>query len=627
MYKIVVAGPIFLNSSSCLVNSTLYRESPILPLVLCMLILYNDHCFIQVFLSQRPNTMKKLVIMSIIASTASLISAQKLSPFGIGTGHARGNSLDGVKTWVPQLHAIDVEWYRTIPGAGWRDVEKNQGQWDFTQLDESIAHMDEIGMSFSLLLWGPGWKGDKGLPKNDIEGWSEYVRHLVSHCKSVGRTGLYYEIWNEPPNFTARGDTAADYAKLVAAAYDAAKAVDPDAKIGLTAKSVHINYLEHAIRHGAKDKFDWISLHPYETLNGVAANAGSDALFMAIVPTLRKMLKAQNPERADVPLIITEIGCDARKGEDTQADALIKTYTMGIAQGITQIQWFEARDGDSGPMGLMDQAGRKRPAYTAYGSMLKYFGQHPKYLGWFLPDGKNTAFAFESTDGKPLLVAWTAKKGDTSEIALNAQYTIVKPLTGETKETRSVILSNTPVFILAPPSEWLATARANRARPFPWNGDFSTAKEISISYAPDGKVIEKGLHTTSGEDIAKAVQLYGGGHEQEGARDGSAPGGTTFICDPNFLSYKTGPIEITVIARRKETTKAAVIDLEYEYDNPDDPSGIHPFTKMPREIPAGDDWQTLVWQLDDAEFNAYWGFNFRFGTGAYDLKSVSVRKR
>ncbi len=568
----------------------------------------------------------KFILLSAAFVVATFAGAQQVTPFAIGTGAARGRDLPGVKSWAPQLREIGVEGYRTIPGVGWRGVEKTQGQWDFSLLDESIAYMDEIGMRYGILLWGQGWKGDKGLPKNDLEGWSEYVRQIVAHCKSKGKAGLYYEIWNEPPNFTTKGDTAADYGKLVAAAYDAAKSADPTAKIGLTAKSVHINYLEHAIRHGAKDKFDWISLHPYETLNGVVACAGSDALYLSIVPTVRKMLKAQNPSRANVPIFFTEIGCDAKKGEDTQADALVKTYVMGIAQGVAQIQWFEARDGDSGPMGLMDQQGRKRPAYTAYGSLIKHFGQLPKYLGWVMLDDTHIGYAFEGANAKPLIAAWTQKKGDTANVELSAECDIVKPLTGDLRKTRSLALSNSPAFILNPPARLLATAKTNKAKPFPWQGDFSATKEISISYAADGKVIEKGLHTVSGEEIAKAVKLYGGGHEQEGARDGSAPGGTSFICDPNFLSYKTGPIEIIVVAQRKDAATSASIKLEYEYDNPSDPDGITPFKTIPQEIPAGDGWQTLKWRLTDAEFNAYWGFNFRFGTGAYNLKSITVKK-
>ncbi|MCL1888459.1 MAG: hypothetical protein FWF96_06270 [Kiritimatiellaeota bacterium] len=573
--------------------------------------------------------MKKILMSATILSAAALASAQQqpMSPFGIGTCHARGHSLDAVDTWLPQLREIDVRWYRTPPGPQMWDVEKNKGEWDFSKIDASIAHMEKNNMGFCVLLWGSGFNGDKGLPKNDIEAWAEYVRRTVGHFKSKGKAGLYYEIWNEPPNFTAQGDTAADYAKTVAAAYDAAKSADPTAKIGIAAKSAHINWLEHCIRHGAKNKFDWVSLHPYETVNGIADNAGSDALYLSVVPTLRKMLKALNPERANVPVILTEIGCDARKGEDIQADTLVKVYLMGIAQGMAQIQWFEAMDGDSGPMGLLDGNGRKRPAYHAYGTMIKHFGQHPEYLGWVALPGNNLGYAFKCAGNKTLVAAWAQKKGETAELPFGAaELEVVESRTGDIVKKRAVTLTTSPVFILNPPAALLSQARANKTKPFPWNGDHTNAKEVSISYAPDGKVIEKGLHTTSGEAISQAVQLYGEGHAQVGYRDGSKPGGDTFICDPNFLSYKTGPIEITVTAQRKNPAQAAAIDLEYEYDNPADPSGIHPYKKERREIPEGDGWHELKWRLDDAEFNGYWGFNFRFGTGAFNIKGVSVKK-
>ena len=130
-----------------------------------------------------------------------------------------------------------------------------------------------------------------------------------------------YEVWNEPPNFTGKDQTPADYAKIVVAAYKAAKAVDPDCLVGLAAKSCHVDYLEQTILAGAKGHYDYIVLHPYEILDGVAENAGSEAVYMNIVPVVRKMLAARDPDKAGVPVIFTELGVDAKKGEDVQAHA------------------------------------------------------------------------------------------------------------------------------------------------------------------------------------------------------------------------------------------------------------------------------------------------------------------
>ncbi|MCB1212660.1 MAG: hypothetical protein KDK97_25270, partial [Verrucomicrobiales bacterium] len=167
-------------------------------------------------------------------------------------------------------------------------------------------YLSEHGFTFGgTLIGNPRWndKDERGsLPVNNLKGWSAYVTAVVKHVN--GRIKRW-EIWNEPPNFTGKDQTPADYAKIVIAAHDAAKAVDPDCKIGLAAKSVHIHYLEQVIQAGGRDHFDFITLHPYEVLNGIVDNAGTESVFMHIVPTLRKMLAIQNPAKADVPVIFT----------------------------------------------------------------------------------------------------------------------------------------------------------------------------------------------------------------------------------------------------------------------------------------------------------------------------------
>jgi hypothetical protein len=87
---------------------------------------------------------------------------------------------------------------------------------------------------------------------------------------------------------------------------------------------------------------------------------GAEAVYMHIVPSVRKMLAAQDPAKVNAPIIFTEVGCDTSKGVNRQANALIKVYTMGIAQGVACIEWFEGMDGDSGPMGLLQADGTRQ---------------------------------------------------------------------------------------------------------------------------------------------------------------------------------------------------------------------------------------------------------------------------
>ena len=212
----------------------------------------------------------------------------------------------------------------------------------------TVTARNKVRVSGLFFYNAPWIKPSDTLPTGNLPAWSAYVSALVTHCKDRVK---YWEVWNETPNFMGKG-TPLDYARTVVAAYDAAKSVDPSCQIGLSIQSVNVNWLEQTLDAGAKGHFDFIAVHPYETL-GVVESDGWDAQYMSIVPTLRKMLSAKDPARSSVPIWFTEIGREAKGEEVSQASALVKAFAMGIAQGVTRINWFEGKDGDSGPMGLL----------------------------------------------------------------------------------------------------------------------------------------------------------------------------------------------------------------------------------------------------------------------------------
>lgn len=561
----------------------------------------------------------RLLALAVLLATgggATAADPPALSPFGIGSCYINNRSAQDNARWVPQMAAIGLGVYRT-PHTDWGAVEPEQGKWSWDALDKQMKYLDEHKFVYGAILVGtPKWnkKDAPGtLPVNNLPGWSNYATELAKHVKGKVR---HFEVWNEPPNFTGKDQTPADYAKIVVASYDAVKAVDPTALVGLAAKSAHVNYLEQVIKAGAKDHFDYIILHPYEVLNGIADNTGSESVYMHVVPTVRKMLAAQNPAKKDVPIIFTELGSDAKKGADHQAHALIKAYTMGIAQGVECIQWFEGRDGDSGPMGLLDNMGKPRPAYAAMGQMIKHFGQRPTYLGWVLLNERNYGFVFQGAAGTVLATWLTSGKPEVVEFG--REVTIANPLTGNVVTAKSYELTAAPVFVLGVSDQLVAQAKANKAKPFPWGGDYTDAKSVSIEFGE--KTIEKGLHTRSGSAVAEAVVAYGGS-----ARAGSVPGGSVFIVDPNFLSYTPTPIEITAVVRRNPANDNAGFKLVYE-----SPSGFKTAGTW-YTIPDNKQWHTVKWRIEDPQFVNYWGYNFNLESDGdkynkYFLQSVTVTK-
>jgi polysaccharide biosynthesis protein PslG len=558
-----------------------------------------------------------LLILAAALDGSKAPAQSNLSSFGIGNCHVNSRSVEDFSRWIPQMTEIGVHFLRS-PASYWGAVEPVEGQWKWENPDQQISYLQERQiLCGALLLGSPGWnKADApgNLPVNNLTGWSRYVSEVVKHLK--GRV-TYFEVWNEPPNFTGRDQTPADYAKIAVSAYDAAKGANPDCLVGLAAKSAHINYLEQVIKAGAKDHFDWIALHPYEVLDGVADQAGTEPIFMNIVPTVRKMLAAQNPAKVDVPILFTELGCDAKaKGSERQAYALVKACTMSIAQGVACVQWFEGRDGDSGPMGLLDGKGSPRPAYKALGQMIRHLGQHPRYLGWLTLNDRNYGFVFEGAKG-PVLIAWSSG-GATDGITFEQEVQIVDPLSEEITRASSCELTTAPVLILDAPLKLVEQAKQNKGKPLLWGGDFSNATSVSVTMGE--RNAEKGLHTLSGQAVTKAVVAYGGS-----ARAGDVPGGNMFIVDPRFLSYTSTPIEITAVVRRNEANDNAGFKLVYESARGFKTAGTW-YT-----VPDNKQWHTVRWKIDDPQFVNYWGYNFSLVSDGdqynkYYIQSVTVTK-
>lgn len=550
---------------------------------------------------------------------------QYLSPFGIGSCHANNWGAPANERWMPQMTAIGIKTHRTC-NSGWGEVEPEAGKWRWNALDAQMSYLEGQHIAFGGILAGsPKWntKDKPGtLPVNNLAGWSNYVWAVVKHAR--GRI-KYWEVWNEPPNGTGRDQTAADYAKIVIAAYDAAKAADPTCLIGIAAKSVAINYLDQAIAAGAKGHFDYVTLHPYETAGWTITHPGSEMVYLQINGTLRKMLAARDPAKVNCPLIFTELGY-AAGGEystkigncsapEVQAHAVVKYYSMGIAQGVSSIQWFEGMDGDSGPMGLLTGKGQKRPAYTALAQMIQHLGQRPAYLGWVLLNDKHYGFVFQG-EKESVLATWAGSFA-TDEVNFGQPVRIVDPLTGQTTEAASRALTIAPILVVGVPDKLVKQARENKSKPFTWGGDYSGAKSVSVTFGE--RNIEKGLHTGSAETVTKDVLAYGGS-----ARSGGVPGGNVFMVDPNFLSYTSEPIEISVVVRRNEANDNSGFKLVYESRSGYKDLGWY-------TVPDNKKWHTVKWKISDAQFVGMWAYNFSLNSDGntynkYYIQSVTVTK-
>jgi hypothetical protein len=388
-------------------------------------------------------------------------------------------------------------------------------------------------------------------------------------------------------------------------------------QVGLAAQSVNLNFMAQALDAGAADHFDYVTVHPYETLGLV--DEGWEAEYMSIVPTIRKLLADKDPAKKDVPVWFTELGepVQGNVTPDHQADTLVKAYVMGIAQGALRVHWFEPLDGDSGPFGLIgggSGSSPKRPSYTALTKLIEFLGNQPTYAGWVWQNGSYYGFVFDGPSG-PVMVAWAAKN-TTADIAFGAPFRVIDPRTGATTDAAvSYGLSHSPVIITGFSANIEQEARTNFARPFPWAGDYSTAS--FVNYAAEFADGEKGLHPLGQKNTVTIDGTI--------AHDVSQGPGVSFTVDPNFCSYSCPALQISAVLRRKGTDSAG-FNLKYES------TAGWKGTGSWYTIPGSDQWYTQTWTISDTQFVGKWGYNFSFDSDStqnsnYAIKSVTVTKQ
>ena len=546
--------------------------------------------------------------VAISARHDNVDSQANASPFGFSVDNQTTYTLGD---YCPQMAKAGLSWVRGFPT--FNVIEPAPGRFEWTTVDQflTVTARNRVNVSGLFFYNAPWITPSDTLPTGNLSAWSAYVRALVTHCKHRVK---YWEVWNETPNFIGKG-TPIDYARTVVAAYEAAKKADPSCQVGLSIQSVNVHWLEQTLDAGAKGHFDFIAVHPYETL-GVVESDGWDAQYLSIVPTLRKMLKAKNRDSSSVPIWFTEIGREAKGEETSQASALVKAYAMGIAQGVARINWFEGKDGDSGPMGLLRADGSPRIALTAMSTMTRMLGPNPQYQGWVLVDGKHNGFVFQGASSS-VMATWT-RPGTIDRITFDVPVEIVDPRTGAATKASTIALSSFPLFIAGMPRALVTEAQTNRRKPFPWGGDFTHAGVVSVIV--DDSNTEKGLHHLQPDASSSVVHVHG-----SPARDCSRGSSQSFTVDPNFLSYTTQPITITAVVRRKEANENAGFNLSYEST-----SGSRNAESW-YTIPDNKTWHSKTWRITDSQFVGKWGINFSFNSDSpdhskYYLRSVTVSK-
>jgi hypothetical protein len=350
----------------------------------------------------------------------------------------------------------------------WRDIQPQQGTWNFQTADTYLANSEAAGVQVMWTLGGntPGWAsarpeeqgaygvGSAAEPAS-MQDWDTYVRAVATRYK--GRVQAY-EIWNEvsfptdpafPPGeggspgqfFTGTAQQMVDLAQV---AYTAIKEIDPGAVV--LSPSIHSsghweNKFDLFLSLGGKLYADVISQHFYFV--------GEPEQSVQALNMVRSVMASNGV--AHLPLWDTEtgerFGAKLSQWPGMTAEQLVyaltlRTYLLNAAKGVKRVYWYAW---DNGNFGFFVAGLDSQKAIAAASAAIRFFN------GMWFAATKSTGNLWEcsiGTQGTRYKVVWLSGVNPTPQA-----YTVQRPATrwGIPVETfaagTQIMLDGRPVII------------------------------------------------------------------------------------------------------------------------------------------------------------------------------------
>jgi hypothetical protein len=572
-----------------------------------------------------------LLTVPILLARPEKAATPTTGPWGVSSS---ASSLRDHAEWFPKMSAAGITSVRLFPE--WRGIEPKKGTWKWDNADALVKSAADNKIEITGILMGSSHKSKKAheFPMDDLPGWEKYVAAVVGRYKGKVQ---YWEVWNEGNGgFNDGKHTTKDYAKLAISTYAAAKKANPDAKVGLSVASFDAPYLNQVIlamkKEGKPNSFDHVCIHPYEIADGINSPDG-EIPFLWMAHTLRQMLKASAPDRANAEIWISEVGHRVeRRGsrnitEEDAAKALVKIYTMALAQGIARTQWFEGRDplGEPPGFGLLKRDGKPRASYTAIKELTKRLGPSPKYVGW-LALGAGYGFVFEGGPA-PVLITWMPA-GQKSKAFFPTEVERIDPIRGAStklKPREALEFTDSPIFLAGISGAIIKAARENASKPFPWGGNFAKATAVSVELGKPGG--NKGIVQLNPE-ATPTIKFHDGSTGILVRGDQAV----SFFVHPTFAGFATKEYHVRATVRRVAPGNVGM-NLFYEVA---DSQGRTPYKNRGIWFGASKDdgWQTYTWSVTDACFSKMWGYDLSlrpeksvpFVIGKVEVSTVPFKK-
>ncbi|MBI2863682.1 MAG: hypothetical protein HYX94_03870 [Chloroflexi bacterium] len=304
--------------------------------------------------------------------------------------------------WSPeQATEMGASWERVV--FSWKSLQPNSpSDWNqFYFPDEALSRetaqgREVVGLLISTPVWATGSNDPRTPPKNlnlpyddPNNYWGVFVKKIVVRYR--GRIDSWV-IWNEPDVWDSQRSEStwlgseADYYQLLKVAHQAAKSVNPNAKIVFAGLTYYWDksygrelYLKRVLDIAARDPsarangfyFDVANLHLYNLPQQMYA-----------IPQVFKQVLAQY--NLAKPIWLSEVNVvphedpltrlmrtDYRVSLEEQASFVIQASALSLAGGAERIAFYKLRDDPSlsptaESYGLIRSNGSARPAFAAF---------------------------------------------------------------------------------------------------------------------------------------------------------------------------------------------------------------------------------------------------------------------
>jgi hypothetical protein len=376
----------------------------------------------------------------------------------------------GVSRLLSLGREAGVDWAREE--LSWANLEPHQkGDMNYQYYDNRVLELAQSGYGIvGVLLTTPEWARvddctsrngrieDYWCPPANAQDYGDFVRTIVEHYDGDGMNDApgsprvaVWQLWNEPSTRGTWPGSPAEYGALMVAGYNGAKAADPSALVltggvylydGMgTDPNDGLPFLNEAFSAvpEAEGAFDALAIHPYMP----TAAPDAPVIFSTItmwgrIDNAQRWLREHSRGGVPRPLWISEVGwstcqtgrsgCNeyVSKTEEQQANYLVRTYAIALAQGVQHVSYFQLEDKFDGGSGVFwgeasvlstdSEDYRQKPAYQAYrvlaqqlnGMRFMGFGTHNTFT--YDPNIENPEalyhLRFESNSGELLDILW-----------------------------------------------------------------------------------------------------------------------------------------------------------------------------------------------------------------------------